>query len=97
MDTNLIRNFQQMALERIYLIHVVPKTDAASVQFREEIPLQVSPWIAIVFSENGPCLRTQKVDYLLLLFKDVFSELLKEFQTYHKRDRVESYMVGFVL
>lgn len=43
-DANLIRNFKQMALERIYLIHVVPKTDAVSIQFREEIPLQVSPW-----------------------------------------------------
>lgn len=48
MDANLIRNFQQMTLERIYLIHVVPKTDAASIQFHEEIPLQVSLWIASV-------------------------------------------------
>lgn len=42
MHANLIRNFQQMTVERIYLIHVVPKTDATSVQFREEIPFQVS-------------------------------------------------------
>lgn len=33
---NLIRNFKQMALKRIYLIQV-PKTDAATLQFREEI------------------------------------------------------------
>ena len=88
MDANLIRNFQQTTLERIYLIHVVPKTDAAFVQFREEIPLQVSSWIAMVFSENRLCFGRQKVDYLLLLFKDVFSELLENFQTYHKPDKV---------
>lgn len=28
LGTNLLRNFKQMTLERIYLIQVVPKTDA---------------------------------------------------------------------
>lgn len=45
-ETILIRNFQQISRKIIYLILVVPKTDAASVQFRKEIPLEVSPWVA---------------------------------------------------
>lgn len=58
------------------------------VQFREEISLQVSSCIAMVFSENGSCSERRKVDYLLLLFKDVFRELLEKFETYHKKDKV---------
>lgn len=42
----------------------------------------------MMFSENDPCLRIQKVDYLLLLFKDVFRGMLKEFQSCSNIDKV---------
>lgn len=71
LGTNLLGNFKQMTLERIYLIQVVPKTDATVQLLRTKVCLKCLSE-ELLLQQCKPCLRKPKVYYLLLGFEDVF-------------------------